>query len=244
MQTIQQNKIGRNDPCSCGSGLKFKKCCINGKNDSILSIHKNITYSITYDPLPCVTYEKLTPEDASILMTINHDLLEKHYTTEELDKYIIQLEIYTEKYKTLSRVYNLLYACYQIKNEDKKSLNILFEMYEKFPDYVFAKINLANHFILNGQHKKVADIFENKYDLKLLYPERDIFHITEFTCFMATCGRYFIREGDVSMAKIFLNTIKKHTDNNYEFVRCLESEIEIYLKKHDPMNILNQSHIN
>jgi len=20
-------KIGRNDPCSCGSGLKFKKCC-------------------------------------------------------------------------------------------------------------------------------------------------------------------------------------------------------------------------
>ena len=22
-------KIGRNDPCSCGSGKKFKKCCIN-----------------------------------------------------------------------------------------------------------------------------------------------------------------------------------------------------------------------
>ncbi|MBA2542600.1 MAG: SEC-C domain-containing protein, partial [Deltaproteobacteria bacterium] len=20
-------KVGRNDPCSCGSGLKFKKCC-------------------------------------------------------------------------------------------------------------------------------------------------------------------------------------------------------------------------
>ncbi|MGC9421446.1 MULTISPECIES: YchJ family protein [Vibrio] len=23
----QQNKIGRNDPCRCGSGKKFKKCC-------------------------------------------------------------------------------------------------------------------------------------------------------------------------------------------------------------------------
>jgi uncharacterized protein YchJ len=23
-------KVGRNDPCSCGSGQKFKKCC--GKN--------------------------------------------------------------------------------------------------------------------------------------------------------------------------------------------------------------------
>ena len=22
------NKIGRNDPCPCGSGLKYKKCCM------------------------------------------------------------------------------------------------------------------------------------------------------------------------------------------------------------------------
>ena len=26
-QTIVPNKVGRNDPCSCGSGKKFKKCC-------------------------------------------------------------------------------------------------------------------------------------------------------------------------------------------------------------------------
>ena len=33
MLTIQKGlKIGRNDPCPCGSGLKFKKCCL-GKND-------------------------------------------------------------------------------------------------------------------------------------------------------------------------------------------------------------------
>ena len=23
----QQKKIGRNDPCPCGSGKKYKKCC-------------------------------------------------------------------------------------------------------------------------------------------------------------------------------------------------------------------------
>ncbi len=26
-QPINVNKIGRNDPCSCGSGKKYKKCC-------------------------------------------------------------------------------------------------------------------------------------------------------------------------------------------------------------------------
>lgn len=28
-QIINQPKVGRNDPCPCGSGKKFKKCCMN-----------------------------------------------------------------------------------------------------------------------------------------------------------------------------------------------------------------------
>jgi uncharacterized protein YecA (UPF0149 family) len=26
---VRRQKIGRNEPCPCGSGLKFKKCCIH-----------------------------------------------------------------------------------------------------------------------------------------------------------------------------------------------------------------------
>lgn len=25
----EKSKIGRNDPCPCGSGRKYKKCCLN-----------------------------------------------------------------------------------------------------------------------------------------------------------------------------------------------------------------------
>ena len=25
---IDRRKVGRNDPCPCGSGVKFKKCCL------------------------------------------------------------------------------------------------------------------------------------------------------------------------------------------------------------------------
>lgn len=28
MPIINEKKIGRNDPCLCGSGKKYKKCCI------------------------------------------------------------------------------------------------------------------------------------------------------------------------------------------------------------------------
>jgi methionyl aminopeptidase len=29
-----QSKVGRNDPCPCGSGLKYKKCCLAGQSPS------------------------------------------------------------------------------------------------------------------------------------------------------------------------------------------------------------------
>jgi len=29
---VNHEKTGRNDPCPCGSGKKYKKCCLNKKN--------------------------------------------------------------------------------------------------------------------------------------------------------------------------------------------------------------------
>jgi len=35
---IKEYKIGRNDPCPCGSGLKYKNCCLNtGKYEKYIN---------------------------------------------------------------------------------------------------------------------------------------------------------------------------------------------------------------
>ncbi len=41
------SKIGRNDPCPCGSGIKYKKCCI-GKTDQVAqsAAQQNIQISL------------------------------------------------------------------------------------------------------------------------------------------------------------------------------------------------------
>jgi uncharacterized protein YecA (UPF0149 family) len=31
-QATRLIKVGRNDPCPCGSGMKYKKCCLNETN--------------------------------------------------------------------------------------------------------------------------------------------------------------------------------------------------------------------
>jgi hypothetical protein len=33
-------KTGRNDPCPCGSGKKYKRCCLNAKNPKPVNLEK------------------------------------------------------------------------------------------------------------------------------------------------------------------------------------------------------------
>ena len=34
----KMNKVGRNDPCPCGSGLKYKKCCFGKEGSEPVSL--------------------------------------------------------------------------------------------------------------------------------------------------------------------------------------------------------------
>lgn len=38
----QMKKIGRNDPCPCGSGKKYKKCCLNKADNPVYSDIANL----------------------------------------------------------------------------------------------------------------------------------------------------------------------------------------------------------
>jgi methionyl aminopeptidase len=44
---LKHSKVGRNDPCPCGSGLKYKKCCA-GKADAVLPADLEGVYARKY----------------------------------------------------------------------------------------------------------------------------------------------------------------------------------------------------
>jgi methionyl aminopeptidase len=44
---LKHLKVGRNDPCPCGSGLKYKKCCV-GKKDAVLPADLQEVYAHQY----------------------------------------------------------------------------------------------------------------------------------------------------------------------------------------------------
>ena len=75
-------KVGRNDPCPCGSGNKFKKCCLGkagdapGKTKAEYAQKYGIEYTAGKRPwsvacdlaFPCATQNELNGQDATMLV--------------------------------------------------------------------------------------------------------------------------------------------------------------------------------
>ena len=70
------SKVGRNDPCPCGSGKKYKKCCLSktytevGKEDSIrarlvedLLVFFNNNYKDRLEDAEFLFWDEFVPEE-------------------------------------------------------------------------------------------------------------------------------------------------------------------------------------
>ena len=55
----------------------------------------------------------------------------------------------------------------------------------------------------------MREIFDNKFDLKLMYPRRDVFHISEFVAFAAVVIEYFARAGEWEPANSLYDALKQ-----------------------------------
>ena len=44
------HKVGRNDPCPCGSGKKYKKCCLRTARQQDVAAKRNISPKFRFEP--------------------------------------------------------------------------------------------------------------------------------------------------------------------------------------------------
>jgi hypothetical protein len=66
------SKVGRNDPCPCGSGKKYKNCCLNQENSSQAQVDQmNLALAQKSKAMPAATAEqtdRIPPEDRQALI--------------------------------------------------------------------------------------------------------------------------------------------------------------------------------
>ena len=104
------NKIGRNEPCPCGSGKKFKKCCIGKSNTAPdkTGLTKNTQLQSTMEQLDKRVYEiieDLNNTHYQVLAQMSRDeffdIVNSVYADKRYDKYdftVTEMEGMVEKY--------------------------------------------------------------------------------------------------------------------------------------------------
>ena len=91
---------------------------------------------------------------------------------------------------------------------------------------MFGKINYCNLLLEDDRCEEVPDVLDNKWNLKLHYPEQNEFHFSEVREFNILASRYFIAKGDINQAEIHLN-IAKQVDKENKNVKYVENVIRV-----------------
>jgi len=153
-----------------------------------------LKYRITSEPIRDRVYDQLPS-------AVQDEIQRLHALSQKKPRAAIpELIIAIEQYPQLPLLFNYLSVAYSGIGEYKKAEAVVLENSRRHPDYLFARLNHAEFCLLRGEYDKVAEILDHKFDLKLLYPKRNLFHVSEVVAFNKVIGHYFWETGRPDLA--------------------------------------------
>lgn len=159
-------------------------------------------------------------------ITTNPQFQNKRYgITPELDKQLGMLAIECQnknnkkmiskitgliiQYPKVPLLKNFLSVAYSVQGNHEKAIEVNNWLITEHPDYLFAKINSAYQYIEKAQYEKVPDVLGQGMEIKLLYPERDLFHLSEVTAFYRVAIRYYTAIENLELAENRMEILKE-----------------------------------
>jgi tetratricopeptide (TPR) repeat protein len=175
--------------------------------------YKIYGYEITTDSSFQNKKYGITPELASQL-----DTLASKSKNPRNRKIIDQLTQLILRYPYVPILKNYLSVAYKELGNYEKAKEITKWILTEHPDYLFARINQAHVYIQNGEYEKVPLILGKAMEIKELYPERDVFHLSEVTSFLNAAVRYFVAIENRELAENRLDMMKEIAPEHHETI--------------------------
>lgn len=162
-------------------------------------------YEITREPLVDNAFQSLPTAVQKELNSIFEKVQNPFYRDKAA--MIARLEELVMQYPRAPQISNYLAASYQM-TRNKKAKPRVEENYKLHPDYLFARIDYARLCLERRDLAKVKEIFKEGFDLKLIYPQRRRFHVTEFVAFNFIICIYHRLSGDWEAAKLVAQVLE------------------------------------
>jgi tetratricopeptide (TPR) repeat protein len=121
-------------------------------------------------------------------------------------------------------LWNYLYISYQSVGQRRQASAILSEIAQRHPNYLFGRITLANNALSEDRLEQAIAHLGTDLDMRSMYPERDVFHVSEIHNFYFVVARIYARRGESQMA-IAIQQALDTIDYSDEHHELLENEI-------------------
>lgn len=219
LEMLPPASLGRNDPCLCGSGLKYKKCCLAKNTNLPLSAIRLESFEIKTETLTPTesqnNFPPISPEDEELMATLYHNLREHpDMIDSESCEFFQKLDALHVKYPNNPVILNYITNGYDYLGQQDQVEKLIAKTYEKFPDYLFAQTAQANIYLRDGFPEKALRVLKGAYTLKELYPHRTVFHVSEVSTFEYFMVGYFCETGNLEQAARHLQIMQKILEEN------------------------------
>ncbi len=119
----------------------------------------------------------------------------------------------------------VVYEALDRKNDAKILLENNIKLH---PAYIYNITGLAKLELEEGNFMKVKELFKNTWNIKELFPDRNVFHIGEVISFLQVTTEYFHQSGNEDEAKRYLAMLKEvHPKKESPIIEELEKKIAI-----------------
>lgn len=121
-------------------------------------------------------------------------------------------------------ILNLLTFLLLKRRKLRKAQELMVENYTHNPDHLLVKINYADYCIRKKWLEEIPEIFHETFDLRLLYPKRNAFHLSEYRGFVVMMGFYHLAKGEREAAESYFY-LGYTVDNGHPSVQLLKKKL-------------------
>lgn len=158
-------------------------------------------YEISFAPMREEWYYRLLPSGRAAIPRLRQQLLDEELSEEATEEMIREIQGLAEKYPDAPVFFNFLLNAYSKAGRHDEADRTSLEILERFPTYLFARLNRAEMALHQGNLDIVEEMLGPRMELRALYPDRKRFHSSEFAGYYSVVGLYRLARGDRTAAE-------------------------------------------
>lgn len=135
-----------------------------------------------------------------------------------------ELQKLIKRYPGFPTLKNYLKVAYELRGQHRQSRKVQQEIVTQHPDYLFGKVAATSDALDCDKPEKALEILGRDLDLRKLYPEREVFHISEVKTYYASVAELHCYLGQLDEALGIQAALTKLVPGD-QVLKVVESQI-------------------